>query len=571
MKNNPTRILPQKRTVGSIVRRVQPKVKQPTNDNNSPQKPTTDSAKTTSKTFPSNSSNADPVCDICAQNVPGPEREMIYAYGKCDHHVCYVCSARLRAICDQQECPICREKLDHVVFCANKTKLFASFDLKSLIYDDKHKIYFEDEKIRSTFEKLLLIECIECRKRSERIAVETSKDDDKKQTTDTDTNSTRAVLEPPRGPGASSLNQERRFKKEFKDVERLKVHLATAHKLKLCDLCLTHNKLFPFEYSYYDNESLRSHTLRGEKNTSHKGHPRCELCDATLFNLDELLQHMSRDHFHCHLCGRHNTTQHIYFSDYPSLRKHFKTKHFLCERDNCRHEQWTSAFDTQVDYQLHLMQVHETSSNLSRGEARQQRTVLLETAPLRQNLSTREDRLPPGAAIVNTGSLATANDPQRRIPESIQAQIRQQRLPTRSEFPALGNSHNRPGASSQNVTQQVPSSQNQPASVNTNLRVVAGPSNSRISFVRSIGGHGRAPDQLNEMDFPPLPEQPKKTKTNTKVKGTSNPRTSTRPEEMTLDQLISASLSMSPRNNRSNARSNKSNKNTKQRPIKIQL
>lgn len=61
-----------------------------------------------------NNNTKDQICDICAQNVPGPEREKIFAYGKCDHHVCYVCSARLRVICDQSECPICREKLDSV-------------------------------------------------------------------------------------------------------------------------------------------------------------------------------------------------------------------------------------------------------------------------------------------------------------------------------------------------------------------------------------------------------------------------------------------------------------------------
>lgn len=56
----------------------------------------------------------DQICDICAQNIPGPEREKIFALGKCDHHVCYVCSARLIVVCEQSECPICRKKLDNV-------------------------------------------------------------------------------------------------------------------------------------------------------------------------------------------------------------------------------------------------------------------------------------------------------------------------------------------------------------------------------------------------------------------------------------------------------------------------
>lgn len=56
------------------------------------------------------------ICDICAQNVPGPERDDIIAFGRCDHHVCYVCSARLRVICDQPDCPICRDKLENVSY-----------------------------------------------------------------------------------------------------------------------------------------------------------------------------------------------------------------------------------------------------------------------------------------------------------------------------------------------------------------------------------------------------------------------------------------------------------------------
>lgn len=63
----------------------------------------------------------DHICDICAQNIPGPEREKIFAFGKCDHHVCYVCSARLIVVCEQFECPICRKKLDNVSIALVKT------------------------------------------------------------------------------------------------------------------------------------------------------------------------------------------------------------------------------------------------------------------------------------------------------------------------------------------------------------------------------------------------------------------------------------------------------------------
>lgn len=70
------------------------------------------------------------VCNICAQNVPGLERKKIFAFGKCDHHVCYVCSARLRVVCDQLDCPICRDKLDMVSFTTNLITLLTKHNMR---------------------------------------------------------------------------------------------------------------------------------------------------------------------------------------------------------------------------------------------------------------------------------------------------------------------------------------------------------------------------------------------------------------------------------------------------------
>lgn len=528
MKNS--KPLPPKRTISHTI-----------GCNNQPQK---DKAIT-------DTSSPDPICDICVQNVPGPEREKIFALGRCDHYVCYVCSARLRAICDQQDCPICREKLDCVIFCANKNRSFEKHDTKSYIYDEKYKIYFENEIIKEAFVKLLKFECLECLKK-----------DSSKQTKNSDHDTTAKV---------------------FPDVSKLKSHLSYMHKLKLCDLCLKHNKLFPFEYSYYDSVSLSEHMRKGEPKTSHRGHPTCSLCHDTFFNQEDLLQHMSRQHFHCHLCGRHNSNMHIYFLDYASLRDHFKSKHFLCERENCKHEQFTSAFDTQIDYQLHVAQVHG-GSNLSRGEARQQRTITLDSAPHRAPVERREARLPPNAAIVSTGTPATANstDPRRQIPESMQQQIRQQRLPARSEFPALGltsSSGSNPVmcSTSQVVTVSMSQNTNQFPSLPQatpnqqsrllNHRIISGPSSSRGSFVRSAGGGNCAPERLDEMDFPPLPEQPKPKGARSKAKK-SGPNA--RDENLTLDQLINSSLTISARN-QNKQRSNKSTKTAKPKALKIQL
>lgn len=556
--------LPAKRTIGShkgTNNQRSQSPRKPAKRNHSQSQRQGESNKTSSK--PSNSkdgssnrdiknANTEPICDICVQNVPGPEREKIYAFGKCDHQVCYVCSARLRAICDQPECPICREKLESVIFSANKDQPYDKHDIANYILDEKYRIYFENSSIQEAFMKLLKFECLKCLNDS--------------QAADNIKKSSEQI---------SGTNV-------FPDVLKLKQHLYFTHKLKLCDLCLTHNKLFPHEYSYYDKISLSKHLKAGEPNTSHRGHPQCELCSNTFFNQDDLLQHMSREHYHCHLCGRHNSTMHIYFLDYASLRLHFKSEHYLCERGNCRYEQFTSAFDSQIDYKLHIADVHGGSANASRGETRQQRTITLDSAPHRPASNRNQPNVPRNAAVVSTGTLATANasDPRRQIPESFQAQMQQQRMPSRSEFPTLGNDiTNSLGAptsqsvtvSSTSATSQFPSlvtTNPRPTSrtVPTSYRITAGPSSSRSAFNLTAGGGAVRPAQLDQMDFPPLPEQPKP-----KGAKSRKQKPMDRNENLTLDQLISNNLVLSSRGNSGKSKSNKTSKSAKQKPLKFQL
>lgn len=47
-------------------------------------------------------------CVLCCQEVD------VFAVGKCDHPVCYRCSTKMRVLCDQKYCAVCREELDKV-------------------------------------------------------------------------------------------------------------------------------------------------------------------------------------------------------------------------------------------------------------------------------------------------------------------------------------------------------------------------------------------------------------------------------------------------------------------------
>ena len=47
-------------------------------------------------------------CVVCFKNVD------LFSVGECDHPVCYECSTRMRVLCQQNECPICRQVLSKV-------------------------------------------------------------------------------------------------------------------------------------------------------------------------------------------------------------------------------------------------------------------------------------------------------------------------------------------------------------------------------------------------------------------------------------------------------------------------
>ena len=62
----------------------------------------------------STSSDGSWSCVVCCQKVPSTSRKQLFAIGPCDHPVCAVCSTKMRVLCDQDECPICRQEITKV-------------------------------------------------------------------------------------------------------------------------------------------------------------------------------------------------------------------------------------------------------------------------------------------------------------------------------------------------------------------------------------------------------------------------------------------------------------------------
>ncbi|XP_076996437.1 E3 ubiquitin-protein ligase ZNF598 [Tamandua tetradactyla] len=247
------------------------------------------------------------------------------ALGRCDHPVCYRCSTKMRVLCEQRYCAVCREELRQVVF-GKKLPAFATVPLHQLQHEKKHDIYFADAKVLALYRQLLQHECPRCPEL------------------------------PPFGL--------------FGDLEQ---HMRKQHELFCCKLCLQHLKIFTYERKWYSRKDLARHRMQGDPDdTSHRGHPLCKFCDERYLDNDELLKHLRRDHYFCHFCDSDGAQD--YYSDYAYLREHFREKHFLCEEGRCSSEQFTHAFRTEIDLKAHRTACHSRS----RAEARQNRQIDLQ-------------------------------------------------------------------------------------------------------------------------------------------------------------------------------------------------
>ncbi|XP_030704261.1 E3 ubiquitin-protein ligase ZNF598 isoform X2 [Globicephala melas] len=247
------------------------------------------------------------------------------ALGRCDHPVCYRCSTKMRVLCEQRYCAVCREELRQVVF-GKKLPTFATIPIHQLQHEKKYDIYFADGKVFALYRQLLQHECPRCPEL------------------------------PPFGL--------------FGDLEQ---HMRKHHELFCCKLCLKHLKIFTYERKWYSRKDLARHRMQGDPDdTSHRGHPLCKFCDERYLDNDELLKHLRRDHYFCHFCDSDGAQD--YYSDYAYLREHFREKHFLCEEGRCSTEQFTHAFRTEIDLKAHKMACHSRS----RAEARQNRQIDLQ-------------------------------------------------------------------------------------------------------------------------------------------------------------------------------------------------
>uniref|UniRef100_A0A1B0D2D6 RING-type E3 ubiquitin transferase n=1 Tax=Phlebotomus papatasi TaxID=29031 RepID=A0A1B0D2D6_PHLPP len=305
----------------------------------------------------------------------------IFSVGSCDHAVCYVCSTRMRVLCEQNECPICRQELSQVIFSKEKLP-FRQLETstRSGLYDRTYRIVFGDLVIQNAFYKLLEQACPRCNCQL------------------------------------------------FVSFELLRKHVQRDHGLFYCEICTNNLKIFTFERRCYTREELAMHKRKGDPdNTSHRGHPLCEFCDVRYLDRDELFRHLRRDHFYCHFCDADGSNQ--YYSDYASLREHFRSEHYMCEEGNCAEEHLTAVFRTDIDLRAHKASTH--SRTMGKMATKQARTLEVEFSLVPRN---RYSQAPPHQETEGSSSFrplmgtTVFNQPQKTINANDE-----------QEFPALGN------------------------------------------------------------------------------------------------------------------------------------
>merc|ERR1712150_344112 len=88
-------------------------------------------------------------CNGCGNEI------VIYATGICNHTVCHLCALRSRVIFLNDKCRVCKENMPLLVLTKTKRD-FEEIIGEKLFIERRNKICFENEFVKSQYEKLLI-------------------------------------------------------------------------------------------------------------------------------------------------------------------------------------------------------------------------------------------------------------------------------------------------------------------------------------------------------------------------------------------------------------------------------
>ncbi|KAK8688346.1 hypothetical protein V6N13_087115 [Hibiscus sabdariffa] len=249
----------------------------------------------------------DDSCAVCADNL-----EWV-AYGACGHRdVCSTCVARLRFICNDRRCCICKTESNVIIVTkalGDYTRMINDFSVlptevregrvRSYWYHEGTQAFFDDADHYRMIKAMCRLSCSVCDNMEEQ----------------------------------SNDGVKRRVK--FRNIEQLKGHLFHQHRLVMCSLCLEGRKVFICEQKLYTRAQLNKHINTGDSEVDgteserggFMGHPMCEFCKTPFYGDNELYSHMSTEHYTCHICQRQHPGQYEYYKNYDDLERHNTIEH----------------------------------------------------------------------------------------------------------------------------------------------------------------------------------------------------------------------------------------------------
>ncbi|XP_047334010.1 E3 ubiquitin-protein ligase HEL2-like [Impatiens glandulifera] len=274
----------------------------------------------------------DDSCAVCAETL-----EWV-AYGPCSHRdVCSTCVVRLRFICNDRRCCICKAE-SNIVFVTKAlgdyTRVISDFSLfPSELKEGRVGSYWYHEDTQSLFDDLEHYKMI---KAMCRLSCSVCDKMDNHQ------------------------NDGSKWRGRFKNIEQLKGHLHHQHRLLMCSLCLEGRKVFICEQKLYTRAQLKQHITSGDSEVDgtederggFSGHPMCEFCRTPFYGDNELYTHMSTEHYTCHICQKQHPGQYEYYKNYDDLEVHFRREHFLCEDEVCLSKKFM-VFQSEAEIKRH--------------------------------------------------------------------------------------------------------------------------------------------------------------------------------------------------------------------------
>ncbi|KAL5712651.1 RING-type E3 ubiquitin transferase [Ranunculus cassubicifolius] len=444
----------------------------------------------------------DDTCAVCTGTL-----EWV-AYGPCNHReVCSTCVSRLRFICNDHRCCICKTESD-IVFITKAlgdyTKTISDFSVlennPNYWYHEETGAYFDDFDHYNGFIKpMCRLSCGVCEKNG--------------------------------GEGGGG---------KFGTIDGLKNHLFHRHKKIMCVLCLEGRKSFICEQRLYTRPQLDRHILTGDSEVDgdemerggFSGHPMCEFCKKRFYGETELYQHMSTQHFTCHICRRlHPEEEFRYYRSYDDLEVHFGSEHFLCEDKECLAKKFV-VFASETDFKRHNILEH--GGNTSRAK----RNAALQSFPPLPGSSSNNLRSvqPPSQNTRSNQSLSPAistasTSSKSRKPKS-----------TLSTQNRMGTS---PRQNTNGITGNGPSSANsRPAAVES-FPPLPSISTNNMRSVEVVGQNSRSTLE-DQSPSPPIPVAPTSTSRKSKNSGLSKSIMSAPQHQNTMNVSRSADSELAP-------------------------